>query len=465
MQLEPRTRSSYSRDRAPCDGTDGDLDIVLGNSAEVVVTATGPPNQWLRNDGSGGFTTIALPNPKPDDGMEYNADTEALALADVDGDGDLDIFIADRLPVSSFACETNTPPDCNLLLINDGSGGFARGTAPGGSSKTVAVAFGDVDGDGDYDLLTGGDGGANEVLLNDGTGIFSSARSFLGGKSNAVALGDMDGDGDLDAVVGNGNSQANDLLVYTRCPASGAQLHAASACFGCPTFMGRHDSSVCVECLPDKESEGKLSGSERCNLPCNLGRRPHGSDSCTACNEVSGTFYVSSLTTFYNFDSERSASNATTWTAERCVACESGKYADATGAACLPCLPGQYSASTGSTNCTPCSAGTFSSQVSSTACESCAVGGFCASIGAASASVTFEQCHGAQHLAHQRPRPPAPTSSLNTHPACGSWHLQPGHGGLKQQLVPRMRGRQGQPRLGQQQRICLPFVQQGHGGQ
>ncbi|NIS75166.1 MAG: VCBS repeat-containing protein, partial [Deltaproteobacteria bacterium] len=65
-------------------------------------------------------------------------------------------------------------------------------------------ALGDVEGDGDLDIIEGNSGQPNRVWLNDGTGTFADSGQLLGSSdTTSVALGDLDGDGDLDIVEGN----------------------------------------------------------------------------------------------------------------------------------------------------------------------------------------------------------------------------------------------------------------------
>ena len=181
---------------------DGDLDVFVGNS-------DGQPNRvWLNDGGAQGGTLGSL----RDSGQRLgSADTYAVALADLDADGDLDAWVA------------NMSGEPNEVWLGDGEGIFSDSGQRLGDSATYAVALGDVDADGDLDAFLGNVGygtvsspPSNRVWLNNGTGSFGASGQALGDDDSlAVALGDVDGDGDLDALVGNSHGlyQANKLYL------------------------------------------------------------------------------------------------------------------------------------------------------------------------------------------------------------------------------------------------------------
>ncbi|NIO02248.1 MAG: hypothetical protein GTO42_08905 [Candidatus Latescibacteria bacterium] len=177
---------AYSVALGDVDG-DGDLDLVCGNGYDG---ATGRRNTLHLND-RGIFSST------PDWSSEPQNYTRSLALGDVDGDGDLDLVCGNS---DQFPDGHN-----NTLYLNEG-GIFS--TTPVWSSGplnfTNSVALGDVNGDGDLDLVCG-NGGSNTLYLNQ-SGLFSTTPAWVSGPGNtttAVALGDVDGDGDLDLVCGN----------------------------------------------------------------------------------------------------------------------------------------------------------------------------------------------------------------------------------------------------------------------
>ncbi len=156
---------------------DGDLDLFLG-------IRYGGNQIWL-NDGSGNFTNTGQ-------GLG-NHSTDAVELADLDNDGDLDAWEGNN----------GTP---NHIYFNDGSGNFVdSGQTLGGFRATKDVAVGDLDGDGDMDLVGGTvySGNGAFIYLNDGDGNFFDTGQNLGGGTAQiyrVRIGDMDGDGDLDVI-------------------------------------------------------------------------------------------------------------------------------------------------------------------------------------------------------------------------------------------------------------------------
>jgi hypothetical protein len=118
------------------------------------------------------------------------------AWGDVDGDGDPDLLVT-RLgnPVQ--------------LFINDGRGRFADRSGQLGTPITGAngAAFADYDNDGDADVLIVRDG-SDLLLANDGSGHFTdvSAQAGIGDhdlRGMSAAWGDYDGDGHVDVYVTN----------------------------------------------------------------------------------------------------------------------------------------------------------------------------------------------------------------------------------------------------------------------
>jgi len=128
--------------------------------------------------------------------------SSSVALADLDGDGDLDAFVT-HFNVS------------DVIYLNQGGdqndieGVFIESGQLLQSWNTKDVALADLDGDGDIDAVTvgGGSGGGGMLLTNQGgaqSGIEGEliSTALLPGSytDRAVAIGDIDNDGDLDVV-------------------------------------------------------------------------------------------------------------------------------------------------------------------------------------------------------------------------------------------------------------------------
>ena len=131
------------------------------------------------------------------------ATTYAVPTGDLDGDGDADIVVGnDRAE--------------NWVYLNDGTGRFTLAWAVGPEVEpTRSAQLYDLDGDGSLDVLVTNRGAANGFYLNDGTGRFGAKRAFgdPDGSTIAVAIGDLDEDGDPDLVLANRDGQANQILL------------------------------------------------------------------------------------------------------------------------------------------------------------------------------------------------------------------------------------------------------------
>jgi hypothetical protein len=113
-----------------------------------------------------------------------------IAFGDIDGDGDLDIVVA------------NSYESSISILRNNGNGTFGS-RVDYVVGNPVDVAFGDIDGDGDLDIgVTNRYSNSVSILKNNGDGTFVGVSYGVKSRNvNGIAFGDIDGDGDLDIVV------------------------------------------------------------------------------------------------------------------------------------------------------------------------------------------------------------------------------------------------------------------------
>lgn len=178
----------------------------------------------------------------------YNNDYEleqGVTSGDFDNDGDIDIYI----------CRRNNP---NQLYVNDGTGNYSDQAAflrVAFSGYGDGATFGDIDGDGNLDLILAGTGNSKIMIMKYSRNIFNdvSASSNIAGDSYMTNLVDLDLDGDLDLIVARWRNDVNKYSSYYLNDGSGVFT------FGGNFFMAAWDDydARSVACF-DYDNDGDL---------------------------------------------------------------------------------------------------------------------------------------------------------------------------------------------------------------
>jgi len=191
--------------------SDGDLDLfvgVLGGAFNPNLTTTRNFHFYEQVDGDFIHRT---------DRFVYTIDvgSESIpAFADLDGDGDLDMLLANKLDPD------DTQTSRLYYFENVGSprdpSFEQRAHIPLFTMYHYAPALGDLDGDGDLDMLVGTWNRGVALYLNEGTRtepeFVLQDTTFVRltrGSNSAPALTDVDGDGDLDLFIGESSGELN----------------------------------------------------------------------------------------------------------------------------------------------------------------------------------------------------------------------------------------------------------------
>ena len=180
-------RAGMGTDFGDYDG-DGDLDLFVSNHELEAHTL-------FRNLGKGLFEDATFPSGVGPATLPYVG--FGATFVDYDNDADLDLGIVNGHVMNSpgHVRPGATEAQRKLLLRNGGGGRLTdvgRQSGPGFASEKVGrtLVAGDIDNDGDLDLLVTNNGGNAELLRNEGgTGNNAVLIQLVGTKSNRSAVG------------------------------------------------------------------------------------------------------------------------------------------------------------------------------------------------------------------------------------------------------------------------------------
>lgn len=188
---------------------DGDADLYLSNDRGP--GPTGKPNRLYRNEGDGTFTEIGDPS-----GAGVRLCSMGLACGDVDGNGLVDLYCTNKN-------DTTPPPLFGAfpLLLQASPGTFGQGQEAWGVAHPTATwgwgsTFFDWNNDGLLDLYVHDQFAPNSLFENRGSPplVDVAAEAGIAGSSNASycsAFGDVDDDGDIDVLM---NSMGENVSLY-----------------------------------------------------------------------------------------------------------------------------------------------------------------------------------------------------------------------------------------------------------
>ena len=184
---------------------DGDLDMLVGDASGAVhlalnIGTTEAPVFVTMPDAFYGAPSVAAGAASP-------------ALVDLNGDGLLDLVVGDAAGALHLFENTRGGPVGPLFQEAIGAANPFDGVI---LDVNATPTFGDIDGDGDQDMLVGGLGGGLRYFENTGsaatpqfveqTGATNPFDGLSAANDSAPVLVDLDGDGDLDLYIGDGEA-------------------------------------------------------------------------------------------------------------------------------------------------------------------------------------------------------------------------------------------------------------------
>jgi hypothetical protein len=171
-----------------------------GHLDAVVCTDDQRGASFLPGNGQGSFGASVL--------IPLNSGCQQLVAADFNHDGKLDLAI--RL-------QRNPDSPVTFVALGNGDGTFSAAKQVS-TVDALGIAVGDLNNDGNLDLVISESGGAVETLVGDGAGNFTIVGDFLAPGASLLhpnlipVLGDFNRDGFLDVAIADENGRNTYIL-------------------------------------------------------------------------------------------------------------------------------------------------------------------------------------------------------------------------------------------------------------
>lgn len=185
--------------------THGATSIDLDGDADVDLIVAREDGVYLYLNEVGVFTKKLVPVTLPADAVAFD-----VTVSDIDRDGDGDLYVSVFIDLESFRSATYNDPahaKKNILLLNNGDLTFTDVTESAGVASlqnTFLSVFVDLDGDLWQDLVVAQNTGEVEIFRNTGKATFERIEAAEGhGFWMGLAVGDIDKDGDQDLLFTN----------------------------------------------------------------------------------------------------------------------------------------------------------------------------------------------------------------------------------------------------------------------
>lgn len=209
---------------------DGLLDLVSGGSSIVYLSAATTAGVW----------------PAPVSRLLNAPGTNQMAIStgQLVGTAAPEIFTA---PQSASTVQVS-------ILVNEGTGFFPGVRNSGTTSTNVTGVAGDIDGDGDRDLIVSGSialnaTGTGNVLLGNNTGNFGSSVGTVTLRGDEMAIGRLNGDAfaDLVATIESSTLQGVDVFLATGGGAFAAPVRLATTGLPAKVVIANLDSDALAD--------------------------------------------------------------------------------------------------------------------------------------------------------------------------------------------------------------------------